>query len=604
MGTEVPPAAEAAHIGNVQMAGLKPCPTEHHRPLGRRRSTYVIIFLLLLTVAAHARSWRIADFRSTMDVSENGSSVVVERISLVFIGAWHGIYRTIPVEYPGPRGTNYTLFLSFTGVRDGDGSPLKYELSRKGAYRQIKIYIPGATDTTKVVEIDYAVKNPIRFFPDHDEFYWNVTGNDWPVPIDHASAMIMFPESSKGQLHAQAFTGVYGSTQREASTRVNETSIEVETINPLPMRGGLTVDVFLPKGILQEPSSFTRTVWFLESNGIVFLPLVTFGVMFVLWYKKGRDPDPGRSIAPMYEPPQGMTPAEVGTLIDDSVDPRDITSTLVDLAVRGYIKIEEIKVDHIIFSGRNYVLHLLKPSDQWSGLAAHERAMMKNIFSGGETQVNLSSLKNHFYTAIPQIKQDVFAQLKTKGMYTVDPDKAHGYVALGVVLIIGLLVLFHFAAHWDPFESGVLSFLSILVSAVIVFLFARKMTAKSTQGARTWVQILGFQEFMNRVEADRLKTLPPDTFEKFLPYAMALGVEHHWAQAFQGILHTPPSWYTGTDGYMFNPVMFTNNMSHMSSQAQTAFVSAPRGSSTGSGWGGGGGGFSGGGFGGGGGGAF
>src|SRR5437868_13694709 len=128
--------------------------------------TLLVISVLLLTVAAHARSWRIADFRSTMDVSDNGSTVVVERISLVFIGAWHGIYRTIPVEYPGPRGTNYTLFLSVTGVRDGDGSPLKYELSRKRAYRQIKVYIPGATDTTKVVEIDYAVKNPIRFFPD------------------------------------------------------------------------------------------------------------------------------------------------------------------------------------------------------------------------------------------------------------------------------------------------------------------------------------------------------------------------------------------------------------------------------------------------------
>jgi uncharacterized membrane protein YgcG len=565
----------------------------------------VLAFLLLASVAAHAKSWRISDFRTTMDVTENGSTVVVERISLVFIGEWHGIHRTIPVEYPGPRGTNYTLFLSVTGVRDGDGSPLKYELSRKGAYRDIKIYIPGATDTSKVVEIDYAVKNPIRFFPDHDELYWNVTGNDWPVPIDHASAMVMFPEQAKVQLRAQAFTGVYGSTQREALTRINDTSVEFETINPLPMRGGVTIDVFLPKGILQEPSDFTRTVWFLESNAIVFLPLLTFAVMFALWYTKGRDPDPGRSIAPMYEPPQGMTPAEVGALIDDSVDPRDITSTLVDLAVRGYVKIEEVKVDHILFSGRDYVFHLLKPATQWSELAAHERAMLKNVFSGGADQVTLSSLKNQFYTAIPQIKQDVFAQLKVKGMYTVDPDKAHGYVALGVVAIIGFLVLFHFAAHWNPFDSGLLSIIAILISAIIVWLFARKMTAKSMQGSRTWVQILGFREFMNRVDADRLKTLPPDTFEKFLPYAMALGVEHHWAQAFQGIVRNPPSWYAGSDGYMFNPVLFTSNMSHMSSTAQSVFVSAPRGSSTGSGWGGGGGGgFSGGGFGGGGGGAF
>ena len=573
-----------------------------------RLQAVVLVCVLLASVAAHAKSWRVADFRTTMDVSENGSTVVVERISLVFIGEWHGIHRTIPVEYPGPRGTNYTLFLSVTAVRDGsNGSPLKYELHRSGAYRDIKIYIPGAIDTTKVVEIDYAVKNPIRFFPDHDELYWNVTGNDWPVPIDHASAMVMFPDSAKGQLRAQAFTGVYGSTQHEAMTRVNETSTEFETTNPLPMRGGLTIDVFIPQGILQEPSGFTRTLWFIQSNGIVLLPLLTFAVMFVLWYTKGRDPDPGRSVAPMYEPPEHMTPAEVGTLIDDSVDPRDITSTLIDLAVRGYLKIEETKHDYILFSGRDYVFHLLKPKAQWTGLAAHERAMLEKMFTGGENQINLSSLKNHFYTAIPQIKQDILAQLKTKGMYTVDPDKAHGYVALGVVAIVGLVVLVHFATHWNPFDSPLVSVVAIAISAIIVWLFARKMTAKSMQGARTYVQVLGFQEFMNRVDADRLKTMPPDTFEKFLPYAMALGVEHHWAKAFQGIIQNPPSWYTGGQGYMFNPILFTNNMSYMSSQAQSVFVSAPRASSTGSGFGGGfggGGGFSGGGFGGGGGGAF
>ena len=107
------------------------------------------------------------------------------------------------------------------------------------------------------------------------------------------------------------------------------------------MRGGLTVDIYIPKGILQEPSALTRFAWFVGRNPIVFLPFVTFGVMFTIWWYKGRDPDAGRSVAPMYEPPPGFTPAEAGTIIDDSVHPRDITSTLVDLAVRGYLKIEE-----------------------------------------------------------------------------------------------------------------------------------------------------------------------------------------------------------------------------------------------------------------------
>jgi uncharacterized membrane protein len=121
--------------------------------------------------------------------------------------------------------------------------------------------------------------------------------------------------------------------------------------------------------------------------------------------------------------------------------------------------------------------------------------------------------------------------------------------------------------------------------------------------------VLGFQEFMNRVDAERLKIMPPTTFEKFLPYAMALGVEHHWAQAFAGIVKDPPQWYVGPGGpYVgFNPIFFSSSMHNMASDMHQVFVSAPRSSSSGSGFGGGGGGgggFSGGGFGGGGGSAF
>ena len=131
------------------------------------------------------------------------------------------------------------------------------------------------------------------------------------------------------------------------------------------------------------------------------------------------------------------------------------------------------------------------------------------------------------------------------------------------------------------------------------------MSAKTVKGGRTRIAVLGFQEFMNRVDADRLKRMPPDTFEKYLPYAMALGVEHRWAQAFAGIVQNPPTWYSSPGGYhTFNPVFFTNSMHGLATDMHQTFVSAPRSSSSGSGFSGGGGGFSGGGFGGGGGSAF
>ncbi len=560
--------------------------------------------LLALPVSAQEHSWRIADFHSTIAVTHDGVTLVTERITAVFIGEWHGIYRFIPVDYP-LHGTNYTLFLKVTGVTDGDGNPLKYETSRKGAYRKLKIYVPGAVDTTRTVQISYRLRNAVRFFEDYDEFYWNVTGTEWPVPIDHASAFVSLPDAVAGKLRAQAYTGIYGSVAHEATADVKGSTVLFETANPLPMRGGLTIDIAIPKGAIEQPGALTKFGWFLGSNPIVFLPLFAFLVMFTAWFRWGRDPDPGRSVAPMYAPPANISPAEAGTLIDDRIDPRDITSTVVDLAVRGFIKIEDTTHKVLVFTHRDYTFHLLKPRDQWDSTQPHERVLLNNLFADGDS-VTLSTLKNHFYTAIPIIKQDIMAALKRKGMYSLDPDDAPKVVILAVLATAVPFVLLQWAGWVSFFESALVAGIAIAIAAVVVILFARVMPAKTLLGGRTRVEILGFQEFMNRVDADRLKRMPPDTFEKYLPYAMALGVEHRWAAAFAGIITSPPSWYVGPSyNGTFSPIFFTNSMTHMASSAQEVFVSAPRASAGGSGFGGGGGGgFSGGGFGGGGGGAF
>ena len=568
------------------------------------RTGVLSILLIILASPLFARSWRVADFDDTISVHEDGSAAVHERISLTFEGEWHGIHRFIPVEYPGARGTNYTLFLNVNAVTDTNGNKLKYESSTANGFRDLKIFIPDAVDATRTVEISYTVRNGTRFFEDHDEFYWNVTGNDWPVPVDHASALVSFPSSAAGSLRAQAFTGAYGSAERNASAEVRGAEVSFETNNPLPMRGGMTIDIFIPKGILREPGAFTRFLWFVGSNPVVFLPLWAFAVMFTLWWYKGRDPDPGLSVAPMYEPPAGFTPAEAGTLLDDTIHPRDITCTLVDLAVRGYVKIEEVDDKGLVFHHKDYVFHLLKPRDEWGKLVPHERVMLENVF-GINLETRLSSLKNRFYMALPAIREDIKSALKTKGMYLLDPDSANGYSIAAIVIIVAPFAIAYFLDA-SIFSSIVLLIASGLISAVIWLLFAGQMTAKTVRGVRTRVAILGFQEFMNRVDADRLKRMPPDTFEKYLPYAMALGVEHQWAQAFAGIVQDPPTWYVPSNaGLGFNPIFFSNSMHSMATDMHQVFVSAPRANSTGSGWsGGGGGGFSGGGFGGGGGSAF
>jgi len=192
----------------------------------------------------------------------------------------------------------------------------------------------------------------------------------------------------------------------------------------------------------------------------------------------------------------------------------------------------------------------------------------------------------------------------------LDPESANGYSFVAILIIVAPFAISQFTGFKSVFSSVGLLIICGIISAIIWWLFARQMTAKTVNGARTLVAVLGFQEFMNRVDADRLKRMPPDTFEKFLPYAMALGVEHHWAQAFTGIIQNPPAWYVGPGGYAygpgFNPIFFSNSMHSMAGDMHDVFISAPRASSTGSGFGGGGGGggFSGGGFGGGGGSAF
>jgi uncharacterized membrane protein YgcG len=578
--------------------------------------TILLLFVAVIALVSplFAKSWRIAEYTDTITVEKDGSALVTESIVLVFEGEWQGIHRTIPIEYPGPNGTNYALLIDALSVTGDDARPLKFTSSTSNGYRDLKIYIPNAVDTTRRVELTYRVRNGTRFFDGYDEFYWNVTGNDWPVPIDHATATVIFPDSVSG-LRAQAFTGVYASAERDATAAVNGTEAKFETNNPLPMRGGMTVDVYIPKGMLKEPGIFSKMAWFIAGNQAVYLPLVTLIAMFTLWWFKGRDPDAGVSVAPMYEPPTGISPAEAGTLVGDAIHPRDITSTIVDLAVRGFIKIEETAEKGLVFTHKDYVLRLLEKRQDWRGLAPHERVMLENIFVGDVGETRLSSLKNRFYTAVPMIREDIMSALKQKGLYSLDPESANGYsiaAAGGIVLFFAVTQYF----GWINVFSSVLVFgVSLVAAAVVWWLFARVMTAKTVKGARTYVSILGFQEFMNRVDGDRIRTMPTDTFEKFLPYAMALGVEHHWAQAFAGIVKDPPTWYASPGGgYLpgggFNPIFFSNSMSSMATDMHQVFVSAPRASSSGSGWSGGGGdfggggGFSGGGFGGGGGSAF
>lgn len=557
------------------------------------------------TPFAHARSLVIEQFQADIQVLPNGALLVTETIRPRFTGSWNGLKRDIPVEYRTPQGFNYTLLLDPVSVTDEQHAPLKYESGRERHYRTFKIWIPGAQDTTKTLVLTYKVENGLKYFEDHDELYWNITGDEWDVPIEAASARILLPPGAAG-VKALAFTGAYGAREQQAEIQITGPEVLFTMSRALGFREGLTAVVGWDKGLVAEPNSIQRMRLFVRSNWPLVLPIGVFGLMWYVWYARGRDPRL-HPITVAYEPPDALTPAELGTLIDNSPDIRDVTATVVDLAVRGFLRIEEDQQPVLfgLWSNTSYRLHLVKARTEWSALKAHEHKLLAGLFPDDAfTVVALSDLRNRFYTHLDGITSSLFNQLVSRGYYGRRPDRVkQTYLAIGV----GTGMLFILLAAWLSGQYGLSMQTGVfagILSGLIIIGFSRIMPARTIRGARALEKILGFEEFLTRVESDRFQRVvkTPQMFEKFLPFAMALGVEQNWVRAFDGIYTQPPSWYQGTSLAEFRPGRFVNDLSQMSAAAGTIMTSAPR-STGGSGFSSGGssGGFSGGGFGGGGG---
>ena len=563
--------------------------------------TLALLLLVAAPVAAQ-RTLVIQSLEATVDVSTDGSIVVDETIVPRFTGSWNGIFRTIPIEYRTPQGLNYTLRLTIESVTDEEGASLRYESSRERHYRKLKIWVPGATDATRTVKLRYRVGNGLRFFDEHDELYWNVTGDEWEVPIESASADVRLPDGVSG-VRATAFRGAYGSTE-QTDVAVQQAGVHVQTNRGLGMREGLTIVVGWNPGVVHRPTTVEKTTAVVSSNLPLVIPPLVFLAMFRLWRRRGRDPELA-PITTQYEPPAQMTPAELGTLIDGKPDMRDITATIVDLAVRGYLHIAETQDERFfgLFTNKDYTFTLSKDRGEWAALKAHERDLLTAMFSSSLTTVTLSDLKNKFYKNLPGLRDELYRRLVSDGFYTGRPDHVRVlYIVAGV--IVGAVIGFASSAILIYFGmQPVAGIVAGILAGLTICLFGWFMPSRTTRGTRELEKVLGFREFLSRVESDRLDRLvkTPAMFEKFLPFAMALGVEENWAKAFEGIYTEPPRWYSGPGGMTtFHPTSFTRNLGVMSTAAASTMASAPR-SSGGSGFSGG---SSGGGFGGGGGGGF
>jgi uncharacterized protein (TIGR04222 family) len=565
-----------------------------------------LLALALLSGAAPAAAQRtlaIQDFSANIVVNADGSIDVTETITARFNGKWNGIYRTVPVDYRTPQGFNWSIRLSGTSATGADGGALKLEQERTGHYQKFKIWVPGAEDATRTISFHYKAANGLRFFEDHDELYWNITGDEWDVPIEAASATITLPAGADG-VRAIAFNGDYGSRAQEAAVSIEGNTVRVRMPHPLGFHEGVTAVVGWNTGLVTRPTALDRTAGFFATNWPLMLPLPVLLGMLALWWKRGRDPRK-RPVTVQYEPPENITPAEAGVLIDERADLRDVIATLVDMAVRGYIRIEERDEPRLfgLFSSKEYVFHRLRPPPEWRDLERHEQLLLEGLFDGRGESVELSDLRNEFYKSLGGIRTAVTRRLVDQGYYHADPATVRGRWRFGAIfagfVTFALGGVMGAKIGFSPLPFMVAGALIALIIAVVGHL----MPARTVPGTRTLEQVLGFEEFLSRVEKENYSRVvkTPEMFEKFLPFAMAFGVERTWARAFRNIVHEPPRWYSGGNMSGFDAGSFSARMSALTSSAGSAMSSSPR-SSGGSGFSGGG--SSGGGGGGGGGGGF
>jgi len=554
----------------------------------------IIIFGLFISANAFAAE-KINSFDAVIKIREDAAIDVSERIEYDFEGVQrHGIFRKIPIKYQA-RGGNFALRISDISVTDGNGAPYQFTTSYPGNNIQIKIGDPNVEITGRhIYIINYTIKRAINFFNDHDELYWNITGNEWPVTIGSAAAKIIIPQKiASADIQTDCFSGPFGSAEKCNSVfkELADTDAASFNENQLTVGEGLTIVVGFPKGIVIKPSNFEVALETAKDNWIIGLPILTLVACLYLWYTRGRDPNGRGIIIAQYEPPDNLTPAEVGTIADEHAQNKDITAEIIFLATLGYLKIKQIEGKGLIFKSKDFELELL--NDDFSALNEFQKIIINGLFKEAAAKtVKLSDLKNKFYKDLKEAKDKVYQSTAEKGYFTVNPNKIRGIFALiGVpIVMLGFFLGGFF---------GAIGTISLAVSGAVLVIFGYIIPARTKKGVEVKEHILGLKLYMSVAEQRRLEfhnapEKKPEVFEKLLPYAMALGVEKQWAKQFEGVYNAQPSWYQGSSG-SFNAVMFTSIMSDFSKTANTTIASSPSGGSGFSGGGSGGGGGGGGG---------
>jgi len=577
----------------------------------KKLCTLLFFAIFFATTAVANAYWNFPSIDQHIEIQENGKILVTETIVADFTEDPHrGIYREIPVHYKDEYGNPFNLRFKLISVNDENGDSHPIDKKGKDAFSDDYYIRIGDADVWLQEQVTYVItyeiERALNYFEEHDELYWNVF-TYWEVPVLKSTATVVLPqEVDVADLQAACFTGYYGGTESSCdATIIDGRTIKFTGKQVFEPADGFTIVAGFPKGLAAKPSIIKVIWWMIIDNWMMLIPVIVFLFMFLKWWYTGRDPKTRDTIYPRYHPPKDLNATEVGTIIDERLDMRDITTVVIDYAVKGYIKIREFTAKKGWFSdNKDYELILLKPYKDAPTLKPMEKDILDAMFNGKD-KVKISSLKYKFYKKLPQIKKDTYKGLVKEGYFVHNPENVRTtYQVLGGILI-GAVV---FAGGVVAALFGWMAVVAMILSGVIFLAFAGAMPRKSLKGAKVFYEIRGLEEYIRTAEKDRIKFQEQEglLFEKLLPYAMALNLADKWADAFKDIYKKGPNWFESDSMDSFNTNYLVNRLGNFNSHATTAMAASPKssGSSSWSGGSGFSGGFSGGGFGGGGGGGW
>lgn len=555
----------------------------------------------LFLAATPAMASGFSSFDQKITVGPTSVLTIQETVNVDFSDQRHGIFRDIPVKYATAAGNPFNLRVKVISVTDASGNNLEYSVSSAGDNEEVKIgdanvLVSGA----QTYVITYTVSRALLYLSDQDQLYWNVITEPWGdlgMP-DHITAAVILPGTVKAaSIATKCFTELGSSTPGDCVQATKDSTAQFNEVGGKP----LTIVVGWPKGIVAPPTASQVVEDWLADNWIVFFPIIVFIVMFLLWFKKGRDPKVQGPMVVQYEPPDGVNPAEMELLFSEKIDNAGLTATIVHLAIKGYLNIIESPSTNIIIPSSSYSFELKKVAPGDGSLADYELLILSGIFGAGASVgsvVDVADLKNEFYTTAAAAKKQMAEAAVRRGWFAKSPVIVRSvYFGIGVAYTV--------AAFWlmrGFMANGTTSAVSLLLPGAIVMFFGYFMPARTVKGTAAYAQALGFKEYLSKAEKYKLQWEEKENiFETFLPYAMVFGVVDKWARIFEGIDRQPPSWYRGGMMNGWSPLLFANTLTNATSTIGRNLSVAP--SSRGGG-GFGGGGFGGGGFGGGGGGSW